>query len=98
MIRLVGSVRSCQASVAALRCSVLRQHPHLASSSLAIRNLSSKSSSTWNWNTLSAAETNNEKLEEKIETSQESQVMKKTAELYMSLMPLNQKVCYATRY
>ena len=54
---------------------------------------SSSSSGTWNWSNFAAAATDKkENSEGASNDSQESQVLKKTAELYMSLMPLNKKV------
>lgn len=51
---------------------------------------SSGSTGTWNWNNF--AESNDKKSKDEGSKSQESQVLKKCAELYMSLMPLNEKV------
>ena len=54
---------------------------------------SSSSSGTWNWSNFAAAATDKKENNEGASNdSQESQVLKKTAELYMSLMPLNKKV------
>ena len=55
------------------------------------RSFSSDSTSTWNWNNFAATD-KTENSEGGSNDSQESQVLKKTGQLYMSLMPLNEKV------
>ena len=49
------------------------------------------SSGTWNWNNFAASNDDKSKNDDE-NKSQESQVLKKCGELYMSLMPLNEKV------
>lgn len=56
-----------------------------------VRKLSS-STGTWKWNNFAAG--NKDNIDDDENRSQESQVLKKCAELYMSLMPLNEKVVY----
>ena len=60
------------------------------------RSFSSNSTTTWNWNNFAAAD-KTENSEGCNNDSRESQVLKKTAELYMSLMPLNEKVGFFFR-
>jgi hypothetical protein len=50
----------------------------------------SSTSGTWNWNNFGASKNDESKSED--HQSQESLVLKKCAELYLSLMPLNDKV------
>lgn len=103
MFRLAGKVRVSPIFAGSLRVrsSLItaspsqRQQQHtsakLAKACYVVRTFSSNSTGTWNWNNFAASD-KKDNIEGGSKDSQESQVLKKTAELYMSLMPLNKKV------
>lgn len=57
-----------------------------------VRSFSSNSTDTWNWNNLSASSEEKGADSSSATSSEASQVLKKCSELYMTLMPLNEKL------